>query len=249
LDEHRVRATFFVLGWVAERRPDLVKTIVSRGHEVGCHSYWHRLIYTLSPEEFRDDTRIAKDRIEQAGGVAVMGYRAPTYSITHRSLWALEELAAAGFRYDSSIFPIRHDMYGMPDAPRAPFRVRTPAGTLAEFPITTFHWPGTPNMPVGGGGYLRMLPFAYTRLGVRRAIAEHLPLIAYIHPWELDAAQPRLAGRFASRLRHYTRLSGTATRLGALLRLGRFTSFRDSGFVDADLPFRVLQQAPGAVTV
>lgn len=239
LDEANVNGTFFVLGWVAEHCPQLVREIAARGHELACHSYWHRRVYTLSRDEFAEDTRIAKDRIEQAAGVEVVGYRAPTYSVTERSLWALEELAAAGFRYDSSIFPIWHDEYGMPDAPRAPFRVSTAAGDLLEFPITTFRLPGCPNLPVGGGGYLRILPFSYTRFGFRRAAAERLPLITYVHPWELDPGQPRLAGRLTSRLRHYTRLSSTGARLRGLLRLGRFTSFRDSGFIDTAPSLRV----------
>jgi polysaccharide deacetylase family protein (PEP-CTERM system associated) len=229
LDEAGATATFFALGWIAERHPRLLKDIAARGHELGCHSYWHRLVHTLSRDEFADDTRLAKDRIEQAAGVRVIGYRAPTFSITKRSLWALEVLAAAGFVYDSSIFPIRHDVYGIPDAPRAPFRVSTPAGDLLEFPITTFRLPGAPNLPVGGGGFLRLLPLAYTRYGLRRAAAEGLPVVLYVHPWELDPDQPRIAGRLRSRLRHYTGLSRTAARLKAVLQDGRFTSFRDSG--------------------
>jgi polysaccharide deacetylase family protein (PEP-CTERM system associated) len=233
LDERGVEATFFILGWVAERRPGLVREIVARGHEPACHSYWHRLIYKLSPGEFREDTRRAKDVIEQAGGRAVDGYRAPSYSVTTASLWALEVLAELGFSYDSSIFPIRHDVYGIPDAPRAPFRVATPSGPLVEFPITTFRLLGDTNLPVGGGGYLRIFPFWYTRLGVRRARGERLPVIAYVHPWEVDPDQPRLRGRATSRLRHYTNLAKTYARLGALLELGEFSSFARSGLADA----------------
>ena len=138
LDESSIRGTFFILGWVAERYPSLVRDIVARGHEPGCHSYWHRLIYTLKPDKFRDDTRRAKDVIEQAGGVALCGYRAPSYSIVARSLWALDVLAELGFTYDSSIFPIQHDVYGIPDAPRGPFRFNTSSGPIVEYPITTF---------------------------------------------------------------------------------------------------------------
>jgi polysaccharide deacetylase family protein (PEP-CTERM system associated) len=232
-DEADARATFFVLGWVAERHPKLLKEIVARGHELACHSHWHRMVHTLSREEFAEDTRIAKDCIEQAAGVRVVGYRAPTFSITTRSLWALEVLAACGFVYDSSIFPIRHDLYGMPDAPRRPFRVSTPAGDLLEFPITTFRIPWGPNLPVGGGGFLRLLPLAYTRFGLRRATAEGVPIIVYVHPWELDANQPPIAGRFRSRVRHYTGLAHTAERLRSILGDGRFTSFRDSGALAA----------------
>jgi polysaccharide deacetylase family protein (PEP-CTERM system associated) len=229
LDEHKTEATFFVLGWVAERMPQLVREIHARGHELACHSYWHRLIYKLDRAEFADDTRRAKDIIEQAAGVPVFGYRAPSYSVTPASLWALDALAEAGFTYDSSIFPIRHDVYGIPTAPRAPFRTDTPSGPIVEFPITTFRLPRGPNLPVGGGGYLRLLPFWYTRVGYRRARADNLPLIAYIHPWEVDPDQPRLPGRARSKLRHYTNLARTYDRLGALLRLGTFTSFAKSG--------------------
>jgi polysaccharide deacetylase family protein (PEP-CTERM system associated) len=227
-DRLEIHGTFFILGWVAERYPALVREIVSRGHEPACHSYWHRLIYKLSPAEFREDTIRAKDVIEQAAGMPVSGYRAPSYSITSRSLWALDVLAEAGFRYDSSIFPIQHDIYGIPDAPRLPFRVETPSGELVEYPITTFKL-GSRNMPVGGGGDLRIFPFWYTRMGFRRVAAENAPLIVYIHPWEVDPEQPRLAGRLKSRLRHYTNLSKTQSRLSRLLQMGEFSSFRAAG--------------------
>lgn len=232
LDEHHVEATFFVLGWVAERMPHLVREIASRGHELACHSYWHRLIYKLSPQEFASDTFRAKEVIEQAAGQRVFGYRAPSYSVTRNSLWALEILTECGFTFDSSIFPIRHDVYGIPDAPRGPFQVATPSGRLTEYPITTFRMGAGPNFPVGGGGYLRLLPFWYTRLGALRAAAENVPLIAYVHPWEVDPDQPRLPGRPRSRLRHYTNLSRMHARLDALLRLGTFTSFAKSGLAE-----------------
>jgi polysaccharide deacetylase family protein (PEP-CTERM system associated) len=232
LDECKVQGTFFILGWVAERYPQLVREIVARGHEPACHSYWHRLIYKLNPAEFAEDTRKAKDVIEQAAGEPVFGYRAPSYSITMQSLWALDVLAEAGFTYDSSIFPIRHDVYGIPDAPRHPFLVTTPSGPIVEFPITTFRMVGDQNLPVGGGGYLRIFPFWYTKLGYRRAKAEKLPLIAYIHPWEVDPDQPRIDGRRKSRLRHYTNLAKTHDRLRRLLALGQFSSFRGSGLAD-----------------
>ena len=166
-----VHATFFVLGWVADRFPGLVREIAAGGHELGCHSYWHRLIYKLQPAEFREDTRRAKDVIEQISGQSVNVYRAPTYSVIDRSVWALEILAELGFSYDSSIYPIHHDRYGMPDAPRSPFRFQTPSGPMTEFPLTTFRLAGH-NMPVGGGGYLRLLPRMYTRLGLKRVQAE-----------------------------------------------------------------------------
>jgi polysaccharide deacetylase family protein (PEP-CTERM system associated) len=233
-DECRVKATCFTLGWVAERLPGLVREIASRGHEVACHSYWHRLVYKLSPEEFRQDTVRAKRLIEDAAGVAVEGYRAPNFSVVRNSLWALDILAELGFRYDSSIFPIHHDIYGIPESPRKPFRLDTSAGPLAEFPMTTFRL-GKHNLPVGGGGYLRILPWWFTRLGVRRAATSGMRLITYVHPWELDPEQPRIAGRITSRLRHYRNLTKTAGRLRRLIGMGSFTSFRDSGLVETVL--------------
>lgn len=231
-----VHATFFVLGWVAERFPKLVREITAGGHELGCHSYWHRLIYKLDPAEFREDTRRAKDVIEQTAGQPVRGYRAPTYSVIDGSLWALEILSELGFSYDSSIFPIHHDRYGIPDAPRAPFRFQTASGSMTEFPITTFRVAGH-NLPVGGGGYLRLLPRIYTRLGLQRVQREGLPVVIYIHPWEIDPEQPRLAGRLSSRLRHYTNLSRTLDRFQSVLQAGNYTSFRESGLADSAKDF------------
>ena len=230
-DESGVTGTFFTLGWVAERFPAIVREIAARGHEIGCHSYWHRLIYRLSPEEFREDTIRAKRAIEDAAGVGIEGYRAPNFSVMKKSWWATEILAECGFRYDSSVFPIRHDVYGYPEAPRRPFRIDTPAGPLAEFPMTTFRWFGNANLPIGGGGYLRIFPEFVTRAGLRKASEEGISLVAYIHPWEVDPEQPRLQGRLTSRLRHYTNLSKTAHRLRNLISRARFTSFRDSGWI------------------
>lgn len=226
-----VRATFFILGWVAERYPSLVRDIVASGHEPACHSYWHRLIYALMPDEFRADTYRAKQVIEQAAGTSIYGYRAPSYSITRKSLWAMDILAELGFTYDSSVFPIHHDVYGIPDAPRTPFQNETPCGRITEYPITTFRLFGEKNLPVGGGGYLRIFPYWYTRLGVNRAEQDGVPLIVYLHPWEIDPDQPRLSGRLKSRLRHYTNLSRMQKRVDALLSLGQFSSFRDSDIV------------------
>lgn len=231
-----VHATFFVLGWVADRFPRLVREIADGGHELGCHSYWHRLIYKLNPAEFREDTRRAKEVIEQIAGQLVDVYRAPTYSVTDRSTWALEILAELGFSCDSSIYPIHHDRYGMPDAPRAPFRFLTPSGPMTEFPLTTFRMAGH-NLPVGGGGYLRLLPRMYTRLGLKQVQKEGLPIVIYIHPWEVDPEQPRLPGSLSTRLRHYTNLSRTFDRLRSVLQEGTYTSFRESGLADAAKDF------------
>lgn len=231
LEAAQVKATCFILGWVAERYPGLVRQIAARGHEIACHSYWHRPIFRLTPAEFRQDTRRAKDVIEQAAGVGVAGYRAPSFSVTRKSLWAMEVLAEEGFAYDSSVFPVRHDFYGIPDAPRAPFR----RSGIVECPMTTFRL-GRANLPVGGGGYLRIFPYWYTAAGIRRAWAEGLPLIVYVHPWEIDPEQPRLQGRLLSRLRHYTNLSQTAPRLAKLCTWARFRTFRESGLLESAPP-------------
>jgi polysaccharide deacetylase family protein (PEP-CTERM system associated) len=219
LGEHHTRATFFVLGWVADRFPNLVREIHARGHEIGCHSYWHRLIYKLTPDEFREDTRRAKDTIESSTGSKVIGYRAPSFSVTKDSLWALEILSEMGFQYDSSIFPIRHDLYGMPDHSRFPCVHKT--GTqdqILELPISTWRI-GDLNLPFGGGGYLRILPLAYTRLAFRRLNnSEQQPAIVYFHPWEIDPEQPRLTVPLRSRFRHYTNLSRMRKRVSSLLQ-------------------------------
>jgi len=228
LDGQAVHATFFVLGWVAERYPGLVREIALRGHELACHSYWHRLIFDLTPKEFREDTRRAKQLVEDAAGVAVCGYRAPSFSITERTTWAWQTLAETGFTFSSSVFPIYHDIYGYPTAPRTPFEVMTPSGPIREYPLTTFNIRNH-NMPVGGGGYLRLFPFWYTRLGVRRSQKDSLPLVTYVHPWEFDPDQPRLQGSFLSRARHYTNLRRTEPRLARLLQMGDFRPFKDSG--------------------
>ncbi len=245
LDDCRVTATFFILGWVAERYPKLVRKIAGRGHEPACHSYWHRLVYELSPEAFREDTIEAKNAIEQAGGMEIYGYRAPSFSITSRSAWALDVLAELGFRYDSSVFPVKHGTYGVPGAPRGPFRVETPFGPILEFPMATFHWSGGPNFPVGGGGYLRLLPYWYTKAGVARAWREGLPVVSYVHPWELDPEQPHLPGPLKSRLRHYSNLRDTEARLRKLLALGEFSSFRDSGLADSAPTFSFKEAISG----
>ena len=224
-----VRGTYFILGWVAERHPDLVRQIQQRGHEIACHSYWHRLIYKLSPEEFREDTRRAKAVIEDAAGVKVVGYRAPSFSMTRQCPWAAAILVEEGFTYDSSVFPVHHDVYGVADAPRHPFFLTTESGPLLEYPMTTFRIMGSGNLPVAGGGYLRLLPSWYTQIGVERARQEGLPILSYIHPWEFDPEQPRLPGRWKSRLRHYTNLDKTRDRLERLFRRQQFAGFRESG--------------------
>ncbi len=225
LDERGIKGTFFILGWVADKHPQIVREIVNRGHEPACHSYWHRLVYTITPDEFRRDTIRAKNCIEQTAGQPVLGYRAPCFSITDRSLWAIEILSELGFRYDSSIFPIKHEWYGIAGAPRTPFQISTRSGLLTEYPITTFRFGRVPNFPVAGGGYLRLLPFFYTKTGIRRAWEEGLTVVAYIHPWELDPEQPRISASLKSRIRHYTNLQKTQERLCSILDMGKFHAF------------------------
>jgi polysaccharide deacetylase family protein (PEP-CTERM system associated) len=216
--EHGVRGTFFVLGWVAERHPTLVARIATAGHEVASHGYGHRLVYDQTPVAFRDDVRRAKALLEDAAGVVVNGYRAPSYSIVPRSLWALDVLIEEGHTYDASIFPIRHDRYGIPVSARHPYVIDRPQGRLVEVPASTAEVAGT-NLPIAGGGYFRLLPYAWTRWGIRRVNdTERLPVIFYLHPWEIDPGQPRLQAGLISRVRHYRNLDQTETRLRQLLK-------------------------------
>jgi polysaccharide deacetylase family protein (PEP-CTERM system associated) len=221
-------ATFFVLGWVAERDPALVREIAQAGHEVACHSYAHRKVFSLRPEEFREDLRRARGFIEDAAGARVVGYRAPTFSILRRSVWAFEILAEEDFLYDSSIYPIRHDLYGYPEFPRFLQRIELSSGReIIEVPMSTIRLAGF-NLPLGGGGYLRLLPMAYTSWAIGRVHQrDHQPFVLYLHPWELDPSQPRLDGKWRSKLRHYTGLAGMEGRLESLLGRGRFEPMRD----------------------
>jgi polysaccharide deacetylase family protein (PEP-CTERM system associated) len=216
-DERQIRATFFVLGWVAERTPDLVKDIAARGHEVACHGYSHQLVYNQKPEIFREETLRSKALLEDLIQSAVYGYRAASYSITVRSRWALDIIAEAGFAYDSSIFPVRHDRYGMPGTPEYPYRLETPAGhMLLEFPLSTTNLFGY-RLPVAGGGYFRLYPYLMTRIGLSRINRKNQPFIFYLHPWEIDVAQPRVSASWKSRFRHYNNLDKTEPRLKRLM--------------------------------
>lgn len=226
-DHHQVKATFFVLGWVAKRFPELVREVHDRGHELACHSYWHRKIYSLSPTEFRADTRLAREVIQQAASVAVSGYRAPTWSVTSDSLWALDILAEEGFTYDSSIFPIHHDLYGVPGASRYPWTYASACGkTLLELPPATVPVLGA-NMPAAGGGYFRILPLSFTEWAFRHFEGADKSLVFYLHPWEIDPDQPRIRGSLKSRLRHYTNLASTQERLERLLQRYSFQTFAE----------------------
>jgi polysaccharide deacetylase family protein (PEP-CTERM system associated) len=221
-DEFEVHSTFFVLGWVGERHPELVKTIASRGHEVASHGYAHRLVYDQTRAAFRDDVRRAKAILEEASGRRVIGYRAPSYSITPRSLWALDILIEEGYAYDSSIFPIRHDRYGIPVSDRRPYRIDRVGNSIIEVPASTTRL-GPLNVPVAGGGYFRILPYWWTRWGVNRVNeAERRPAVFYLHPWEIDPLQPRLQAGRLGRFRHYRNLKTTEARLRRLLSDFRF---------------------------
>jgi polysaccharide deacetylase family protein (PEP-CTERM system associated) len=223
-----VEATFFVLGWVAERCPGLVRAIAAQGHEVACHGYSHQLIYMQTPAVFREETVRAKACLEDQVQRPVLGYRAASYSITQRSLWALDALVEAGFAYDSSIFPIRHDRYGIPGSPRWPYRLTTPnGGSLVEFPPSTYAVLGYP-VPVAGGGYFRQYPYALTRLALGRINRkDDRPFIFYLHPWEIDPEQPRIPAGWMSRFRHYTNLGRCEERLKRLLNDFSFATVSD----------------------
>jgi polysaccharide deacetylase family protein (PEP-CTERM system associated) len=229
LARHGVRGTFFVLGWVAQRYPALVREIAQAGHEVASHGMSHRLIYTQTPDVFRQETRDSKRLIEDIVQRPVIGYRAATYSITARSLWALDVLCEEGFQYDSSIFPMRHDRYGIPDADPRPHLLRTPGGaTLVEFPISVLRY-GPAKIPVAGGGYFRLFPYALTRWALGRLNRQGEDFVFYIHPWEVDPGQPRVANASRlSRFRHYLNLDRCAERLELLVRDFPFTTMHSS---------------------
>lgn len=211
-----VRATFFTLGWVAERHPALIRRIVGAGHELASHGYGHELVHAIGPEAFRADLRRAKAVLEETGGVAVIGYRAPTFSIGRRSApWAHAVLAEEGHRYSSSVFPVKHDLYGEPDAPRGPHRP-DPSGVV-ELPMTTVRVGGR-NLPCAGGGWFRLVPYALFRAGLRRVNAGGTPGLFYFHPWEVDPDQPRVAAGRLARFRHYIGLAAMEGRVARLLR-------------------------------
>jgi polysaccharide deacetylase family protein (PEP-CTERM system associated) len=212
-----VHATFFTLGWVAERHPHLVRRIVAGGHELASHGYDHVLAHDFSPDAFGQDVGRTRRILEDIGGVAVNGYRAPTFSIGPRNPWAFERLEQEGYRYSSSVFPIRHDLYGVPDAPRAPYRPGS--GALWELPMTTLRL-GQRNLPCSGGGYFRLLPYRLFRAGLRRLNrTEARAGIFYFHPWEVDPDQPRIPGASArARFRHFVNMRHMSARLERLLR-------------------------------
>ena len=222
LEKYDVRATFFVLGWVAEYHPEIVLEIHKDGHEVACHGYSHRLAYEMTPEEFRADVLRAKGLLERLIGEPVRGFRAASFSLTPETPWGPEILREAGFEYDSSMFPIRHHRYGNSNGQRFPHVIETKEGPLVEFPLTTFRLLGQ-NLPFAGGGYLRLLPYTV----IHRAIShvnrvEKQPVILYLHPWEFDPDQPRIPASALSRFRHYHNLHRTEEKLRKLLEEFQF---------------------------
>ena len=221
-----IHATFFVLGWVGEHFPDVVRVIHKGGHEIATHGYAHRLIYSQTPEGFKSDVKRSLDVIQDIIGEKVIGYRAPSFSITKKSLWAIEILESCGLKYDSSICPASpmvHSRYGLPGAPTGPYQIRP---GFWEFPVTTFRLLGR-DLPVGGGGWLRHYPFKMTQWGLRRVNGEGRPALVYLHPWELDPEQPRLNGTPWSKFIHYRNLDKTADRLQSLCQDFQFTCIRD----------------------
>jgi polysaccharide deacetylase family protein (PEP-CTERM system associated) len=233
LEEFHLHATFFVLGWVAARYPSLVRAIQAAGHELGCHSYAHRLVYDLTPDEFRADTRRALCAIEDVTGHRVRAYRAPSFSITARSLWALEILLELGFTADSSIFPTPNWLYGISNAPRQPFRIRANGSDLLELPPATWRIVRC-NVPATGGAYLRLLPYRFQALALEQMAGRGESIVLYFHPWELDPAQPRLATRLGPKFYHYMGLNRTEERLRGLF--SKFTFGTLSEATQGSLP-------------
>ena len=239
LDEFAITATFFMLGWVAEKLPMLAQEISRRGHEIACHGYGHELIYKIGADRFRADIRRSKKILEDQTGIQVQGYRAPSYSITRQSLWALDVLVEEGFSYDSSIFPIMHDTYGIRDARRFPHLIETSSGPITEFPLTTYRcvFGGrSMHLPIAGGGYLRLLPAEIIRRGIISINNhEHQPAVLYFHPWEIDPEQPRIKASMKSQFRHYLNLRRTEKKLRHLFANLRFSPMQDvlfdSGYV------------------
>jgi polysaccharide deacetylase family protein (PEP-CTERM system associated) len=223
MDRHGATGTFFVLGWIAKYRPEVVRRIVDAGHEIASHGYWHRRVTSLSPAEFRDDLRASKYALEDLAGAPVVGYRAPSFSIIPGYEWAFDVLLEEGFRYDSSLFPIRRRGYGYPGASREPNVISRHAGNLAEFPLATTEFGGV-TIPAAGGGYLRQFPFSVIRRAFQEATARGSAATFYIHPWEIDPEQPRLPVSLLTRVRHYRGLGTTLPRIKQLLAEFRFTS-------------------------
>lgn len=235
-EQREIKCTFFVLGWVAERFPELIRKLSEQGHEIASHGYSHQLVYTQTPEVFREETKKSKDILEQITQKPILGYRAASYSITRKSLWALDILAELGFEWDSSIFPVHHDNYGVPGSPTQPYTIELENGSkITEFPLTSAKVMGM-SVPAAGGGYFRQYPYALSRwLFERASLNQTRPLIFYLHPWEIDPEQPRVPNAsLKSKFRHYTNLHRCYGRLERMI---------------SDFNFGTIQQSLGSVTV
>lgn len=227
LAEARVRGTFFVLGWVAERHPALIRAIHAAGHEIGCHSYSHHLIYEQTPATFASDLHLARVVLEDIIGERVTAFRAPSFSIVERSLWALDILLEEGFVFDTSIYPTYHDRYGLAGTPLHPHCIERAGGSIWEFPPPVWRVMNYP-LPIGGGGYFRLYPYGLTRRGLRAINAAGRPFAVYLHPWEFDPDQPRLRPGMMRAFRHYVGLRRTEKRLVQLLQDFRFGTLSES---------------------
>jgi polysaccharide deacetylase family protein (PEP-CTERM system associated) len=231
LDEYGIKATFFILGWVAQHKKKLVRDIQAAGHEIASHGYKHELVYSIGPEKFREDLRLSKSLLEDCCGIKVNGYRAPSYSITKKSLWALEILIEEGFVFDSSIFPVVHDIYGIPNAKRFPHGIKTASGTIKEFPISTIEIKFRKSVfriPVGGGGYLRLFPISMINKAVNYINKkEEQPVVIYFHPWEIDPDQPRIQACRRSMFRHYINLEKTFGKIDLLMKTFEFKTMSE----------------------
>ncbi len=223
------RGTFFVVGWLAERRPHMIRRLIDAGHEVASHGYWHRRVDVLGPHQFREDLRRSRAILEQLAGTAITGFRAPSFSINAHTPWAFEILAEEGFQYDSSVFPARRPSFGIPESAVMPYDVPSASGVIREFPLTTLRWLGA-RWPAAGGNYWRQLPAALVEAAVAQHEREGHSAMIYVHPWELDAGQPRLDVPGIVKLRHYRGLARMEGRIRRLLSHHRFGSIRDVHF-------------------
>ena len=235
-EQSNIKCTFFVLGWVAERYPDLIKKLSDQGHEIASHGYSHQLVYTQTPEVFRQETLKSKQILEDITQKPIKGYRAASYSITRKNLWALDILDELGFKWDSSIFPVHHDNYGVPGSPTEPYTIQLASGNkITEFPLTSAKVMGM-SIPAAGGGYFRQYPYALSRwLFNRASLNQTKPLIFYLHPWEIDPEQPRVPGAsLKSRFRHYTNLHRCYGRLERMI---------------SDFDFGTINQSLGSIEI
>lgn len=235
LDRHEAAGTFFILGWLADRHPGVVRKLADAGHEIASHGWWHRRVTAMEPEEFRSEVRSSKAVLEDVSGRPVFGFRAPNFSIIPGREWAFDILLEEGYRYDSSLFPIRRPGYGYPQAAGHPHYIGRPAGQILEFPLATLTWQGM-RMPAAGGGYFRHFPYALTRQAFEQCSIRGTTGTFYIHSWEIDHDQPRMRVPWLTKVRHYRGLSATCSRLDQLLSEFRFTSVERRAGRELDIP-------------